>query len=189
MAQLFDTRVFSILVSGAISPGAKLYWYTSGTTTLTDTYQTEALDPLAKNTNPVVADSNGRFPAIWLAAGDYKYILTAPTGTPASPIVTQDPYIALADPPTIDAGLETFLAGDVPLAIGSGGSGQTSASAALAAFGGLPTTGGAVTGAITRSGVPHIFFASGGTEAGSLFVTTSAASDPTDKAWQIWAKY
>jgi hypothetical protein len=189
LAQLFDTRVFSVLVSGAISPGAKLYWYVSGTTTATDTYTTEALDPGAKNTNPVLADANGRFPPIWLGEGEYKYILTSPTGSPASPIISQDPYVVAADPPVIDEGLTDFLAGDEPLGISGGGTGEITAEDALAALGGLPLEGGEVTGAITRDGAPHVFFASGGTAAGSLFVTVDSDPDPTDKAWQIWAKY
>lgn len=55
--------------------GAKLNFYRTGTSTPQDTYTTSALN--IANANPVVADSNGRFPPIYLGtAFDYKVILT-----------------------------------------------------------------------------------------------------------------
>lgn len=50
--------------NGNVRANAKLYFYQTGTTTLQDTYADAALS--AVNTNPVVADSNGLFPAIYL---------------------------------------------------------------------------------------------------------------------------
>lgn len=82
MAILFDTGVFSVSdSSGANGSGWKLAFYRSGTTTPRDTYPTQA-DALARtnpNTNPVVADANGRFPAIWLADTNYKFALLTNT--------------------------------------------------------------------------------------------------------------
>lgn len=63
--------------NGNVRASAKLYFYQTGTTTLQNTYADAALS--AVNTNPVVADSSGLFPAIYL--GDpptytaYKAIL------------------------------------------------------------------------------------------------------------------
>jgi hypothetical protein len=45
-------------------PGAKLYFYVSGTTTAATTYQNVGLT--TAHANPVVADTGGLFPAIWL---------------------------------------------------------------------------------------------------------------------------
>jgi hypothetical protein len=63
--------------NGHVRANAKLYFYQTGTTTLQNTYSEASLS--AVNANPVVADSNGLFPAIYL--GDpptfetYKAIL------------------------------------------------------------------------------------------------------------------
>ncbi|MCR9215309.1 MAG: hypothetical protein NXI13_16450 [Proteobacteria bacterium] len=55
--------------------GAKLNFYAAGTTTREDTYSDSALS--TAHTNPVVADSEGRFPAIYFGtANDYKAVLT-----------------------------------------------------------------------------------------------------------------
>jgi hypothetical protein len=50
--------------NGNVRANAKLYFYQTGTTTLQNTYADASLS--AVNTNPVVADSNGLFPAIYL---------------------------------------------------------------------------------------------------------------------------
>lgn len=60
--------------TGAPLAGAKLEFYQAGTTTPTDTYTTAARD--VAHTNPVVADSEGVFAAIYLGtASDYKAVL------------------------------------------------------------------------------------------------------------------
>jgi len=65
-------RVFSSV--GAISPGAKLWSYSSGTTTPLATYSDAALT--VANTNPVIADSTGTFGAIFLLPSVYSLTLT-----------------------------------------------------------------------------------------------------------------
>jgi len=69
MAYLFDTGILAANdSSGASLSGAKLTFYDNGTTTLKNTYPTKA-DAEAgtnANANPVVADANGRWGAIWL---------------------------------------------------------------------------------------------------------------------------
>lgn len=54
-------------------PGAKLFFYTTGTTTPLDTYSDNALT--IANTNPVIADSAGRFGSIFLQNSDYAVTL------------------------------------------------------------------------------------------------------------------
>lgn len=104
MASLFDLGIFSVLTtSGAIDPGATLTWYEAGTTTPTVTYSDP--DLTVPNSNPVVADANGRFPQIWLQSGSYKYVLKSSAGVT---LKTVDDYstvfssVALSASSTID---------------------------------------------------------------------------------------
>ncbi|MBL4940047.1 MAG: hypothetical protein JKY81_00120 [Colwellia sp.] len=56
------------------SSGAKYFFFESNTSTPKNTYTDEALT--TPNTNPVISDSNGLFPDIWLEDGQYKVRLT-----------------------------------------------------------------------------------------------------------------
>ncbi len=60
-------------LNGHPLPGAKMYFYESGTVTPKDTYSDEALT--TPNTNPVIADSQGQFGNIFLS-GAYSVKLT-----------------------------------------------------------------------------------------------------------------
>lgn len=75
MAQLFWLSGQS-LVGGTGTPYAlaKANFYVTGTTTRLATYTSAGLS--VSNDNPVVADSDGRFPPIYLAASRYKVVLT-----------------------------------------------------------------------------------------------------------------
>ena len=75
MAQLFWLSGQS-LVDGTGKPYAlaKASFFETGTTTPKATYTSAGLS--VENANPVVADSDGRFPPIYLAAGRYKIVLT-----------------------------------------------------------------------------------------------------------------
>lgn len=65
--------------SGVPMSGAKLYFYTHGTTTAKATYSDAALS--AANANPVVADSHGWFGEIYMATNDlYKVTLKSALG-------------------------------------------------------------------------------------------------------------
>lgn len=55
-------------------PGAKLWFYESGTDTPLATYSNVGLS--IANTNPVVADAGGRFPNIFMLPEAYKVVLT-----------------------------------------------------------------------------------------------------------------
>lgn len=56
------SRVFT--AAGTVLPGAKYYFYTTGTTTAATVYQNATLT--TAHSNPVEADVGGLFPAIWL---------------------------------------------------------------------------------------------------------------------------
>ena len=73
MAQLFHLSG-QTLVDGNGAPYAlaKAYFYETGTTTPKTTYSNAGLS--SSNTNPVVADANGRFGDIYLIAGRYKVV-------------------------------------------------------------------------------------------------------------------
>lgn len=74
MARLFAPFLQAIDANGAPISGAQLYFYLTGTSTPKDTYSNGG--GTIPNTNPVVADSSGRFPAIYLGTdADYKAIL------------------------------------------------------------------------------------------------------------------
>jgi hypothetical protein len=66
--------------------GAQIQTYVSGTTTPKAVYADAALT--IPHANPVLADAAGRFPAMFLAGGDYRVILLNPDG---STIATYDP--------------------------------------------------------------------------------------------------
>jgi hypothetical protein len=56
--------------AGTRAPGAKVYFFEAGTTTPRTSYADAAL--ATPHTHPVLADGNGRFPAIFLDYGDYR---------------------------------------------------------------------------------------------------------------------
>ena len=92
-SQYFTANTFEITSEGVPAAGYQLFFYESGTSTPQDVYADPGLTtPLA---NPVVADANGRFGAIWLSPSPaYKVqLFTAatdddPTG---SEVWSEDP--------------------------------------------------------------------------------------------------
>ena len=72
------------LKTGTTAPGAKLYFYAPGTTDAKGVYEADG-DALA---NPVVADANGIFPAIY-GFGPYKVVMEDANG---STLWTEDNY-------------------------------------------------------------------------------------------------
>lgn len=185
MAFLFDTGIFSVIgLDSAIEVGAKLYWYVADTATPVDTYSNPELT--VPNTNPVLAGADGRFPTMFLAPGDYKYILTAADSTPADPLHTQDDYNVPDTPPSFDPDLDDFLAGDVPLPVASGGTGATSAVNARTNLGAFATTGGNVSGNITRTskGV-HLFWETAALNNGNVFLVEEGDPNPATLPGQI----
>lgn len=75
MARLFFMpQAVRVDSAGTPYPGAKAYFYLTTTTTPANTYQDNAL--VTPHANPVVADSEGQFPAIYLTPGTtYRCII------------------------------------------------------------------------------------------------------------------
>lgn len=99
--------------AGELIPGAKAYFYLNGTSTPQDTYTTSALS--VAHTNPVVADGNGKFPAIFLD-GTLRYKVKLTNASDVE-IYTTDDFLddaafTAADIPVADAGA-IFTALDV----------------------------------------------------------------------------
>lgn len=73
-AKLFRIPYTSVVVNGLAVPGAKLYFYQSGTLTLLDVYTTSALN--VAHSNPVIANGGGRFADIYAdEATPYRLIV------------------------------------------------------------------------------------------------------------------
>lgn len=88
MPALFTTPIFQALDdNGAPLSGAKLYFYEAGTTTPRDVFSDTALSTAISQ--PVVADSAGRFPDIYMSANDYKAVLQ---NSSSVEVWTQDNY-------------------------------------------------------------------------------------------------
>jgi hypothetical protein len=81
----FPPKAQELDSNGEVYSGGLLYFYVSGTSTLKNTYQEKALT--TPHTNPVVADSSGRWDPIFLD-GTYKVVLKDSAGTT---IWTEDP--------------------------------------------------------------------------------------------------
>jgi hypothetical protein len=127
MSALFTPPRYSPMSgNGASYPGAKLYFYTTGTTTPKNTYADSGL--VTPNANPVVADGNGLFGSIYLAAGDYKVILkdssdnTIWTVDPLSGLGAADSLTTRGDLLTRDAtGYKRLAVGTSGQVLGSNG--------------------------------------------------------------------
>lgn len=189
MAFLFDPPgYFSVIgIDSEILSGADLWWYVGpNTTTQVDTFSDRALT--VPNSNPVVADANGRFPQIWLADGtNYKWVLTPENGSPASPIKTQTDFLTPAAFPTYDPDLTDFLTGAEPLPLENGGTASTSAVDALTTLGALGTVGGPVTGQITRSGNGgYIYNDNSGMAGGRVYLQPIGGSPPVGMVAGDW---
>ncbi len=111
MATIFNPFFVSVDGNGHVRASARLYFYQTGTTTPQNTFTDAALSVTA--TNPVVADSNGLFPAMYL--GDppdfaaYKAILKTSDDVT---VETIDPVAgAPITPPISAAVLRGYLSG------------------------------------------------------------------------------
>lgn len=113
MSRQFATPVFqSIDTAGIPRSGALLYFYQNGTTTPQAVYSDNGLTtPL---TNPVVADSGGQFPVIYLQNAQYTAKLTDSSGAVVWSTDNVDGRTS------IDGA--NIIAGSVPLSALAGGS-------------------------------------------------------------------
>jgi hypothetical protein len=120
MSQLYvPSRAGAAFVdgNGHVYPGGLLNFYATGTTTRQPTYTDSALTVTA--TNPVVADANGLFAAIYLDDSlTYKVVFTTAAGTT---VWTTDPIGSSANSSTVLA-LRNYLSG---LTLSTAGSSPT----------------------------------------------------------------
>ncbi len=76
-----------LTIAGKVYPGAKASFFRTGTATPKNTYADAALT--TPHPNPVIADSGGSFPTIYLDTSDFEYRLTLKTSADVL-IYTQD---------------------------------------------------------------------------------------------------
>ena len=93
MAQLFTGERLTVFDNnGRVIAGALLYFYQTGTTTLQTVYSDSGATVALSN--PVVADANGLFPAIYLSnVNAYKTVLKTAAGVT---VRTTDPINSTA---------------------------------------------------------------------------------------------
>lgn len=88
--------------AGVLAPAAKVYFYEAGTSTPKAVYSNA--DETAVRTQPVSADGNGRWPAIFVPFGSYKYLMTTSGGSAMGATVDNVPNAAPTNPSdTVDA--------------------------------------------------------------------------------------
>lgn len=158
MTILFNPGFVPVDGNGNPYAGAKLYFYVTGTTTLQNTYSDSALS--SANTNPVVADANGLFSAIYLDPTlTYKAVLKTSADVT---IWTRDPIGGPSGIPVIQtfsaSGTYTPTAGMVKAIIecwggGGGGGGSASAAASFHSYGGGGGAGGYSRKIVTKATV------------------------------------
>ena len=99
----------AIGADGLAMSGAKIYFYLTGTTTLTDSYQ--ASSGGSAHANPVVADSGGLFASIYINdAIQTRAVLKNSAGTTILDIDPVNPAIAVAADSITDTELATGAA-------------------------------------------------------------------------------
>ncbi len=132
---------------GVVAPGSQFYFYTSGTSSPLDTYADKALT--TPNTNPVVADSAGLLPDIWLQPANYKVVAKTSadvelwTADPVDGANVANNTSIIATGTTTGRILEDRFAEQInPYDDGATGDGTTDDRAALATADTLATTNG-----------------------------------------------
>lgn len=128
---------FEFTAAGVPATGALAYFFDSGTSTPRTVYQDSAL--ATPHAHPLAADGNGRWPAVYLPFGDYKYTLKTSGGTtlisidgisndePTDPTDTVDPNAIFQTGDIILAGANATRAGFVRWNARSIGSATSSA--------------------------------------------------------------
>jgi microcystin-dependent protein len=99
-SRYYTPRAFEVDGNGVPIVGAQLFFYVTGTSTPLDTFANATLT--TANPNPVVADSTGHYPDIWLTPTTaYKVAEYGPNpdpNTPSTPDNPQGTQIWTADP-------------------------------------------------------------------------------------------
>jgi hypothetical protein len=176
--------------NGNVRANAKLYFYQTGTTTLQNTYADASLS--AVNANPVVADSNGLFPAIYLGEAptftSYKGVLKTSADVT---VWTADPIAGAPITTPLSAtllrgylsGLQRTANTTTTLTISSGVCVDDTRTAVLSLSAGtidFATVGanGLDAGALASNTAYHIF-AIGKTDGSTAFLASTSPTSPT----------
>lgn len=148
MAALFNPFFQVVDGDGAPIVGAKLYFYTTGTTTLQDTFAQSDLASGSENTNPVIADADGRFGPIYLGTTDYKVVLKDasdvaigdtidPLLVPTTSIITNEGDLIIGDADGASVRLPIGVANRVLLSSGTTASWEQLSLATSGVFSGV----------------------------------------------------
>jgi hypothetical protein len=76
---------WTVFQDGKPAAGAKLFSYLSGTDTPSPLYNNIDLAPVHAHTNPVIADSTGTFPVLYLDELNYRFLVTDALGVTIFP--------------------------------------------------------------------------------------------------------
>lgn len=76
---------YVVMDNGVISPGAKAFFYLSGTSTPHNVFNNADLAPGHEHTNPVIADAEGVLPVIYFDAVAYRVLMTDSAGATIFP--------------------------------------------------------------------------------------------------------
>ena len=97
--------------SGRVMPAARLYFFDEGTTTPQTVYSDAART--AAHTHPIVADTYGKWPAVYVAPGTYRYRITDDEGSTIDDfdgiVAPEAPTSEEGSSVTISAFAETYL--------------------------------------------------------------------------------
>lgn len=88
-ALLFNLPSRVLDANGVVSPGAKAYFYQTGTTTLQNVFTTDSLT--VAHPNPVTADAGGKFPAVYLN-NSLEYRVVIKSSDDSQTFFDVDPY-------------------------------------------------------------------------------------------------
>lgn len=97
--------------NGIRAPGAKAYFYEAGTSTPKAVYADG--DESTVRTNPVIADGNGRWEAVFVPYGNYKYRITTSGGAAIGDTIDDIPNPAPVDEDFSVDELQLLTTGDV----------------------------------------------------------------------------
>lgn len=108
------------MANGYPYSGAKAYFTQTGTTTAIAVYQDAALT--TPHINPVVADSEGRFPAIFAPVTPaLRMRIIAATGSLAAPMIDIDPVTTVSGSTVTTPGINLTLNANMALSVMNGG--------------------------------------------------------------------
>lgn len=183
------SRVFD--ANGVVAPLAKAYFYQTGTTTLQNTFTTDALS--GTHVNPIVADAGGKFPAIFLD-NTLEYRVVIKSSDDATTFFDIDPYNPASAMAFVNTTIDTAAPNTIKI------NGNTLAAAAGTATLTLPNSTTTIVGRDTTDTLTNKTLTAAvlnnpsvvnptftGTPVEDIFTITDAAAfeiDPANGSWQ-----